>query len=159
LEGEPALSYRKRLEELDIAWPSLARPDLPFAPAVRVGDIIYVSGQIPEVGDGSVTKGQVGAGIDLASARRSAQLCAANVIYWLDKELEGDLDRVLKIAKLTVYVNAVPGFADFSQVGNGASELVLKVFGERGRHARCALGMSGLPLNVPVEIDAVVHVR
>ena len=153
------MPYRKRLEELDIAWPMLSRSALLFAPAVRVGDLVYVSGQIPEVGDDIVATGQVGGEIDLAAAQRSARLCAANVIYWLDKELDGDLDRVLKIAKLTVYVNAVPGFADFSQVGNGASELLMKVFGDRGEHARCSLGMGGLPANVPVEIDAVVHVR
>ena len=153
------MTYRKRLEELDIAWPSLSRPNLPFAPAVRVGDIIYVSGQIPEVGGDIVATGQVGAALDLAEAQRMARICTANVVYWLDRELNGDLDRVVKIAKLTVYVNAVPGFADYSQVGNGASELLLKVFGDRGEHARSSLGMGGLPLNVPVEIDAIVHVR
>lgn len=153
------MSYRKRLEEFDIAWPALSRSGLLFAPTVRVGDMVYVSGQIPETGDGIVATGQVGGEIDLAGAQKIARLCAANVIYWLDKELDGDLDRVLKIAKLTVYVNAVPGFADFSQVGNGASELLMKVFGERGEHARSSLGMAGLPVNVPVEIDAVVHVR
>lgn len=153
------MSYRKRLEELGVAWPALLRPDLPFAPAVRVGDIVYVSGQIPEVGDGIAATGRVGGEIDLAGARRSARICAANIVYWLDKELDGDLDRVVRIAKLTVYVNAVPGFADFSSVGNGASELFMKVFAERGEHARCSLGMGGLPANVPVEIDAVVHVR
>lgn len=153
------MTYRQRLEALDIAWPELARPDLPFAPAVRVGDIIYISGQIPEVGDDIRDIGQVGAEFDLASAQKSAQLCAANVIYWLDKELGGDLDRVIQIAKLTIYVNAVPGFTGYSQVGNGASEVMNAVFGARGEHARCALGMGGLPANVPVEIDAVVHVR
>src|SRR5262245_24206243 len=139
------MTYRKRLEELGIAWPRLERPDLPFAPAVRVGDIIYVSGQIPEAGNDIVATGQVGGEIDIAQAQRMAQLCAANVIYWLDKQLDGDLDRVLRIAKLHVYVNAVPGFAAYSQVGNGASELLLKVLGERGEHARSALGMGGLP--------------
>lgn len=153
------MTYRQRLEALDIAWPELARPDLPFAPAVRVGDIIYISGQIPEVGDEIVDIGQVGAEFDLAGAQRSARLCAANVIYWLDKELGGDLDRVIQIAKLTIYVNAIPGFSAYSQVGNGASEVMNAVFGARGEHARCALGMGGLPANVPVEIDAVVHVR
>lgn len=153
------MTYRKRLEDLGIAWPTLTRPDLPFAPAVRVGDMIYVSGQIPEVGDDIVATGQVGAAIGVPEAQRIAGICAANVIYWLDKELGGDLDRVVKIAKLTVYVNAVPGFAEISQVGNGASDVLRKVFGERGEHARSALGMGGLPLNVPVEVDAVVHVR
>lgn len=153
------MEYRKRLEGLGTAWPSLERPDFPFTPAVRVGDIIYVSGQIPEAGGDIVATGQVGKEIDLAGAQKAAALCGANVVYWLHKELDGDLDRVVRIAKLTVYVNAVPGFDAFSQVGNGASELFLKMFGERGEHARAALGMGGLPANVPVEVDAIVHVR
>jgi enamine deaminase RidA (YjgF/YER057c/UK114 family) len=152
------MEYRKRLEQLGMAWPSLERPDFPFAPVVRVGDIVYVSGQIPEVGS-DVVAGQVGKEIDLAGAREAAALCGANIVYWLDKELGGDLDRVVRIARLTVYVNAVPGFDAFSQIGNGASEFFLKMFGARGEHARAALGMAGLPANVPVEVDAIVHVR
>jgi enamine deaminase RidA (YjgF/YER057c/UK114 family) len=153
------MDYRKRLEELGMAWPRLERPDFPFAPAVRIGDIVYVSGQIPEIGSDIAAIGQVGKEIDLASAQSAAALCGANIVYWLHKELGGDLDRIVRIAKLTVYVNAVPGFDAFSQVGNGASEFFLKMFGERGEHARAALGMGGLPANVPVEVDAVVHVR
>ena len=104
------MDYRKRLEELGMAWPSLERPDFPFAPAVRVGDIVYVSGQIPEIGSDIAAIGQVGKEIDLAGAQRAAALCGANIVYWLHKELGGDLDRVVRIAKLTVYVNAVAGF-------------------------------------------------
>ena len=148
-----------KLREYGYELPQPKAPVATYIPVTRTGDIIYVSGQIPEVGDDIVATGQVGAAIDVPKAQRIAGICAANVIYWLDKELGGDLDRVLKFAKLTVYVNAVPGFAQISQVGNGASDVLLKVFGERGEHARSALGMGGLPLNVPVEIDAVVHVR
>ncbi|MEO5760040.1 MAG: RidA family protein [Mesorhizobium sp.] len=153
------MSYRKKFEELGVAWPSLERPALPFSPTVRVGDIIYVSGQIPEIGADIAATGQVGREIDLATARYAARLCAANIVHWLDKALDGDLDRVVRFAKLTVYVNAIPGFTSYSEVGNGASEFLLHVFGERGEHARCALGMGGLPANVPVEADAIVHVR
>lgn len=153
------MSYRKTLSELGIDWPALASPDLPFAPAVRVGDIVYVSGQIPETADGAVLTGKVGHDMDLAGAAKSAALCAANVVYWLHEALGGDLDRVVRIAKLTVYVNAAPDFTGFSQVGNGASEVMRALFGGRGEHARCALGMGGLPLGVPVEVDAIVHVR
>ena len=153
------MEYRKRLEGLGIAWPNLRRPDFPFAPVVRVGDTVYISGQIPEIGNDIVVTGQVGREIDLAAAQNAAALCGANIVYWLYKELDGDLDRVARIAKLTVYVNAVPGFDAFSQVGNGASVFFLKLFGARGEHARAALGMAGLPANVPVEVDAIVHVR
>jgi enamine deaminase RidA (YjgF/YER057c/UK114 family) len=151
--------YQQRFQELGMPWPQVIRPDLPFSPAVRVGEMVYVSGQIPEVGPDIAFTGRVGHDIDLETAKKAAELCAANVIYWLHRELDGDLDRVVRFAKVNVYVNAVPGFSDYSLVGNGASELLLKIFGTRGEHARAALGMGGLPVNVPVEVDAVVQVR
>lgn len=152
-------SYRTTLEACGIAWPELSRPNLPFAPTKRIGDILYVSGQIPETLSDIVFTGKVGAEIDVETALKSAKLCAANVIYWVDQALDGDLDRVIQLAKLTIFINAAPGFAAFSQIGNGASEVMNAVFGERGEHARSAVGMAGLPANVPVEVEAVFHVR
>lgn len=152
-------AYQQRFQELGMSWPQVTRPDLPFAPAVRVGDLVYVSGQIPEIGTDIAFTGRVGQDIDVETAKKAAALCAANVVYWLHQELDGDLDRVVRFAKVNVYVNAVPAFSGYSQVGNGASELLLKIFDARGQHARAALGMGGLPLNVPVEVDAVVQVR
>ncbi|MBP0578232.1 RidA family protein [Labrys sp. LIt4] len=149
----------ERFHEIGLTPPNVARADLPFAPCVRVGDILYISGQIPERGDDIAVIGKVGEGVSLDEAREAAELCAANALFWLDRELRGDLDRVVRIAKVTVYVNAAPGFSQISQVGNGASELFLKILGTRGEHARSALGMAALPLNVPVEVDAIVHVR
>ena len=148
-----------RFHELGLAPPRVARADLPFAPCVRVGDIVYISGQIPERGEEIVAVGKVGEDVSLDEARMAAELCAANVLFWLDRELQGDLDRVVRIAKVTVYVNAAPGFSQISQVGNGASELFLKILGSRGEHARSAVGMASLPLGVAVEVDAIVHVR
>lgn len=154
------MSYQHKLKAFGIAWPELEQPaELPFSPTVRVGDVIYVSGQIPEVGSEIVTIGQVGGEIDVAAAQQSARLCAANVIYWIHEALSGDLDRVVQVAKLNIYVNAVPGFTSYSLVGNGASEVMNSFFGTRGEHARCAIGMGGLPANVPVEVDAIFHVR
>lgn len=148
-----------RFHELGLVAPDVARADLPFAPCVRVGDVVYISGQIPERGEKITAIGKVGDSVSLEEVREAAQICAANVLFWLDQELSGDLDRVVRVAKVTVYVNAVPEFDQVSQVGNGASELFLKVLGERGDHARSALGMATLPLGVPVEVDAIVHVR
>lgn len=144
---------------LSFPWSPPIHPDVPFSPAARVDDIIYVSGQIPENGSEIMFAGQVGAEVDLADAQRAAALCAANIIHWVQCELDGDLDRVVRVAKVNIYVNAVAGFARHSQVGNGASAVFRRVFGERGEHARVALGMSGLPANVPVEVDAIIHVR
>lgn len=153
------MNYKERLESCGVGWPKLSRPDLPFAPTRRIGDTLYVSGQIPEVADEIAYIGQVGKEIDIETALQSAKVCAANIVYWVEKALGGDLDRVVHLAKLNIFINAVPGFTAYSQVGNGASEIMNVVFGERGEHARCAIGMAGLPANVPVEIDAVFQVR
>ena len=150
---------KDRFRELGLDFPTIAKPDLPFAPAMRIGNIVYISGQIPEIGEDLPFIGKVGGEIDLERAQKAAAVCAANVLYWLDAEIDGDISRVVQVAKVTVYVNAVEGYAQFSQVGNGASRLFLDVLGPAGMHARAAIGVAGLPLNVPVEVDAVVHIR
>ncbi|MFT4505997.1 RidA family protein [Caballeronia sp. 15711] len=152
-------SYTEKLEGCGVDWPQLSRPDLPFSPTKRIGDFLYVSGQIPEVVGEVAYVGRVGQEVDIETALNSARICAANIIYWVDNALNGDLDRVVQLAKLTIFINAIPGFTAFSQIGNGASEVMNAVFGERGEHARSAIGMAGLPANVPVEIEAVFHVR
>ncbi len=153
------MDYRARLEAFGVSWPELSRPNLPFVPAHIVGDFLYVSGQIPEQGADIPVTGKVGAEVDAEAALQSARICAANVIYWAHSALGGDLDRVVKVAKLTVFVNAAPGFAGFSHVANGASDVMNAVFGDRGEHARSAVGMAGLPANVPVEVEAVFQIR
>jgi len=151
--------YQSKLQSCGIEWPQLTRPDLPFVPTRRVGDMLYVSGQIPEVLNDIPFIGQVGAEIDVDTALQCARICAANIIWWVDRALDGDLDRVIQLAKLTIFINAIPGFCAYSLVGNGASEVMNTVFGERGEHARSAIGMAGLPANVPVEIEAIFQVR
>lgn len=151
--------YRKHLEDLGIEWPKLSRPNLPFSPTRRIGDVLYVSGQIPEVLSDIAFVGKVGQEIDMERALQSARICAANAIYWVDQALDCDLDRVVQLAKLTIFINAVPGFSAFSQIGKGASEVMNAVFGERGDHARSAIGVAGLPANVPVEVEAVFQIR
>jgi enamine deaminase RidA (YjgF/YER057c/UK114 family) len=152
-------SFRDRFEQTGLTWPDIAPADFPFAPAIRVDNVVYISGQIPEAGEDIAYTGKVGETISLEEAKQAAAMCAANILFWLSRELDGDLSRVVQVAKITVYVNAVAGFSDYSTVGNGASELLLNVLGDRGRHARAAIGMAGLPLNVPVEVDAIIHVR
>ena len=152
-------SFRDRFEQTGLTWPEIAPADFPFAPSIRVDNVVYISGQIPEAGEDIAYTGKGGEKISLEEAKQAAAMCVANILFWLSRELDGDLSRVVQVARITVYVNAVAGFSDYSTVGNGASELLLKVLGDRGRHARAAIGMAGLPLNVPVEVDAIIHVR
>ncbi len=152
-------NYQNKLTACGIEWPNLARPDLPFSPTTKADNFLYVSGQIPEKAGEIAYTGQVGGEIDIDNALESAKLCAANVIFWANEALEGDLDRVVGLAKLTVFINAVADFNAYSQVGNGASQIMNVVFGERGVHARSAIGVAGFPANVPVEVEAVFLIR
>jgi enamine deaminase RidA (YjgF/YER057c/UK114 family) len=152
-------TFRDRFGQLGYAWPDILPASLPFVPATRIDKIVYVSGQIPEIGEEIAFIGKVGDAVSIEDAKKAAEICAANILFWLSRELGGDMDRVVQVAKVTVYINAVAGFSDFSAVGNGASELFLNVLGDKGKHARAAIGMAGLPLNVPVEVDAIIHVR
>lgn len=152
-------SHREKLAACGLDWPELSRPDLPFSPTIEINNFLYVSGQIPERGADIAYVGQVGREIDAQTAYESAKLCAANIIFWANEALGGDLDRVTQLVKLTVFINAVPGFSNYSQIGNGASQVMQTVFGDRGEHARSAIGVAGLPANVPVEVEAVFYLR
>ncbi|MBA8881309.1 RidA family protein [Phyllobacterium myrsinacearum] len=152
-------TFRDRFEQLGYAWPDIVPASLPFLPATRIDKTVYVSGQIPETGEHIAFTGKVGDAVSIEDAQKAAEICAANILFWLSRELDGDMDRVVQVARITVYINAVAGFSDFSNVGNGASEFLLNVLGDKGKHTRAAIGMAGLPLNVPVEADAIIHVR
>jgi enamine deaminase RidA (YjgF/YER057c/UK114 family) len=151
-------TFRERFEETGLTWPAITPADFPFKPAIRIDNIVYISGQIPEIGENIAFTGKVGDAVSIEDAKKAAEICAANILFWLSEELGGDISRVVQIAKVTVYINAVAGFSGFSAVGNGASELLLNILGNKGKHARAAIGMAGLPLNVPVEVDAIIHV-
>ena len=152
------MDYKEKLAEFGYDWPNVSPNDLPFEPLVRVGDMVYVSGQIPERGEDILFTGQVGPDVSADAARRAAGHCAANILFWLEREL-GDWIGSNRLRRCMSTSTQRPGFPDYSEVGNGASEVFRAVLGDRGRHARSALGMGGLPVNVPVEVDAIVHVR
>jgi enamine deaminase RidA (YjgF/YER057c/UK114 family) len=134
-------------------------PELPFDPVVVVEGFAYVSGQIATDGESElVAQGRVGAEVDLDTAVRCAEACARNVLHQLAR-LEGGLDSVERLVKLTVFVVAAPGFDRPHLVANGASDLLLEALGERGRHARSAIGVASLPLGSPVEVEAIVRLR
>jgi enamine deaminase RidA (YjgF/YER057c/UK114 family) len=133
-------------------------PAAAYVPVVRAGDLVFVSGQVPMGPQGLVATGKLGAELDLEAGTDCARACAVNVLAQLRAEL-GELDRVRRVVKLTVFVSSAPAFIEQHLVANGASELFAEVFGEQGRHSRSALGVPVLPMDAPVEVEAVVEVR
>lgn len=147
-----------RLAELGIQLPEPAAPVAAYLPAVEVGGLLHISGQIPFRADGSLITGRLGEDLDVAHGHEAAERCAIMLIAQMRKAL-GALDRVERIVKLGVFIASHPHFTDQPKVANGASELMEKVFGEAGRHARSAVGVPVLPLGVAVEVDAIVAVK
>lgn len=146
-----------RLAELGLELPEAAAPVAAYVPTVTAGGLMHISGQLP-FKDGAVMTGRLGADRDLAYGQEAAERCALMIVAQIEKAL-GGFDRVEQIVKLGVFVNSDPAFTEQPQVANGASELMEKLFGETGRHARAAVGVAVLPRGAAVEIDAIVAVR
>lgn len=147
----------ENLSKLGIAVPDVPAPLAAYVPAVQVGSLLFTSGQTPRKGDGIWT-GKVGADMDAAEAYDAARVAAIQSIAAI-KSLVGDLDRVNRIVRVTVYVNSAPGFTAQPSVANGASELLQAAFGESGRHSRSAIGVAELPLGACVEIELIAEVQ
>jgi enamine deaminase RidA (YjgF/YER057c/UK114 family) len=147
-----------RLKELGITLPVPAAPQGAYVPWVKSGALLFISGQITMGLEGLEYVGTVGREINVEVARRAARLAAINVIAQASSALDGDLDRVRRVVKVTGFVNAAPGFTQHPEVINGASELFAEIFGDAGRHARAAVGASSLPRNVAVEVEAIFEV-
>ncbi|WP_281301748.1 MULTISPECIES: RidA family protein [unclassified Iodidimonas] len=146
-----------RLIELGITLPAPAKALANYVPFVKSGHLISISGQLPINADGLRT-GKVGADLSTEEAAIAARLCAINIIAQIKAACDGDLERVQRIVKLGGFVNCIDGFEQQPQVVNGASDLMVEVFGDKGRHSRSAVGVNALPLNAPVEIDALVEI-
>jgi enamine deaminase RidA (YjgF/YER057c/UK114 family) len=149
-------SASSRLAELGIALPTVAAPLAAYLPAVRSGDTVYVSGQLPTVDGQLLAAGKVGAEVDPDTGYRLARQCALNGLAAIDA-LVG-LDRVVQVVKVVGFVASAPGFTGQPAVINGASELLGEVFGDAGRHARSAVGVAELPRDAPVEVELIVEV-
>lgn len=148
---------RERLAALGIDLPDAPAPAAAYVGVVRSGDLLFTSGQVAAADGTLVARGRVGADVDLPTAVACARACAINVIAQLHAAL-GDLDAMHRVVKLTVFVASDPGFTEQHLVANGASELLVEVFGDQGVHARSAVGVAALPLGSPVEVEAVVEV-
>jgi enamine deaminase RidA (YjgF/YER057c/UK114 family) len=150
-------SPEERLAALGLSLPEPVRPVANYVPAVRAGNLLYISGQVSIDASGGI-RGVVGEDLDLETARRAARICGLNLIAQMKAALDGDLSRVKRVVKLGGFVQAGPLFFEIPQALNGCSDLMVEVFGEAGRHARSAVGVYRLPLNFAVEVDAVVEV-
>lgn len=147
-----------RLAELGLHLPVPAKPVANYVGWVKTGNLVFTAGQVT-LADGKIHyQGKVGADISIEDAARAARLCAINILAQLREACGGDLDRVVRIVKLVGFVNAVPDFTDHPKVINGASDLMVEVFGDKGKHARSAVGSGSLPLNVAVEVEAVAEI-
>ncbi|MBA3690010.1 MAG: RidA family protein [Actinobacteria bacterium] len=146
-----------RLSELGLELPAVPTPIASYVPVVVAGGLAFVSGQIPMIEGRPVAVGTLGSDVTVADAQQAAAQAALQAISALRVAL-GSLDRVKRVALVTVYVAAVAGFLEHPEVANGASELFIGVFGEAGRHARAAIGMSSLPRGASVEVAVVVEV-
>ena len=145
-----------RLAELGIVLPEPIAPVANYVPYVIAQGLLHVSGQISMDADGGI-KGVVGEDVDLARAQAAARLCGVNLLAQIRAACGGSFERVSRVVRLGGFVQAGPSFFDIPQVMNGCSDLMVEVFGDAGRHARSAVGVYRLPLNVAVEVDAVVE--
>ncbi|BBZ24801.1 RidA family protein [Mycolicibacter hiberniae] len=150
------MSWRARLDELGIVLPQVVAPLADYVPAVRTGDLVYTSGQLP-MQDGALRTGKVGAAVSPQDGRALARICALNALAAVDA-LVG-LDAVARVVKVVGFVASAPGFNGQPAVVNGASELLGEVFGDAGKHARSAVGVSELPLDAPVEVELIVELK
>jgi len=146
----------QRLAELGLTLPTVVKPLAAYVPAVRTGNLVYTSGQLPIEAGNLVHTGKVDAEVTAEQAKDAARLCALNALAAIDA-LVG-LDTVTKVVKVVGFVASAPGFSGQPGVINGASEFLGEVFGEAGSHARSAVGVSELPLNAPVEVELIVEV-
>ena len=148
----------ERLAGLGLALPPVAAPVAAYVPAVRSGDFVYTSGQLPTVDGKLPAVGKVGGEVSATDAAGLARTCALNALA-AAASAAGGLDQIHRIVKVTGFVASAPGFSGQPQVINGASELFIEVFGEDGKHARSAVGVAELPLNAPVEVELIAEVH
>ena len=152
------MTPEERLKEKGLELPPPRQPVANYVGCVRTGNLVFVSGHGPEVGSGSPWKGKVGRGLSLDEGYAAAKRCALNMLATLKVEI-GELSRVRRIVKLLGMVNSDPEFKEQPKVINGASDLLVDIFGENGKHARSAVGLGALPFAIPVEIEMIVEVE
>lgn len=154
-----AFTFEARLHALGIELPRVPVPIALFKPWRRAGDLVFLAGQVCEWNGEVRFVGKLGKDHDIAAGQSAARICGLNLIASLRAACGGDLDRVVQCVRLGGFVNCTPDYAEVPQVVNGASELMIELFGERGDHSRTAIGVATLPRQAAVEVDAVFMVR
>ena len=152
------MSIEARLKELGITLPAAPKPVANYVPAVRAGELLFTSGVLPMKEGRLAFEGKLGKELTVEQGLEAARLALLNALAVMNQEL-GGLERVVRIIRLTGHVASAPGFVQQPAVLNGASDLLVAIFGEAGRHTRAALGAAELPLNSPVELELIVQVR
>ena len=147
-----------RLQALGITLPAAPAPAANYVPFVRTGNTLYISGQISQGPEGPI-RGRLGADLDVAAGAAAARACALSILAQAQAACDGDLDRVVRVVKITGFVNSTPDFTDQPEVVNGASNLLVEVLGDAGRHARSAVSAAAQPRGVAVDIEAIVEIR
>ena len=151
------MTAEQRLLDLGLELPDAPAPVGAYVPAVLAGGLVFTAGQLPML-DGKLTAiGKVSTDVPLDQAQAAARQAALNALAAVRAQV-GSLDRLTRVVRLNVFVNSSPGFTDQAKIANGASELLVEVFGQAGRHTRCAIGAAELPLNAPVELDLIAEV-
>lgn len=148
----------EKIKELGFEVPEAAKPLAAYIPAKRIGNLVMTSGQVPLVDGKLKYAGKIGVDVSEEEGQKAAEICALNCLAAI-KGVIGNLDKIDEVVKLTVFVNSQDGYSAQPKIANGASELIGKIFGEKGLHARSAVGVSGLPINAPVEIEMIVKVK
>ena len=151
------MSVEQRIKELGFELPPPPKPVGAYVQAARTGNLVYTAGQIPTRDGKLIVSGKVPTDVPLEEAQKAARQAALNGLAAIGSVL-GSLDAIRRIVRINVFVNSAPGFTEHAKVANGASEFLVAVFGEAGKHSRCAIGAAELPLNAPVEIDFIVEV-
>ncbi|GGF60388.1 hypothetical protein GCM10007301_20160 [Azorhizobium oxalatiphilum] len=151
-------TIEQKLAELGITLPSPTAPLANYVPAVRTGNLLFISGQVSIDSAGKIATGKLGAGLDIDTGRAAARLCAINLMAQAKVALGGDLEKVVRVVKLVGFVNSAPDFVDQPKVMNGCSDLFVEVFGDKGRHARSAVGIAALPFDAACEVEAIIEV-
>jgi enamine deaminase RidA (YjgF/YER057c/UK114 family) len=147
-----------KLSSIGVTLPEAPKPVASYIPAKQSGNLVFTAGQLPMVNGELISKGLLGQDVEIEEANKAARICTLNALAAI-KSVIGDLDRIKQIVRVVGYVASVPTFTQQPAVVNGASELLLEIFGENGKHARSAVGMAVLPLNASVEIELTVEIE